>query len=79
MDDRQRALFLAGYNAAMAQVDEIFSPPARTRNRTPKIEGEVLAKAKGLQKFDFNGVTIYARNEKEAIKRARKRGLLKLC
>ena len=41
MNDRQRALLLAGYNAAMAQVDEIFSPPARTHNRTPKVEGVI--------------------------------------
>lgn len=45
MNDRQRALLLAGYNAAMAQVDEIFSPPARTHNRTPKVECCLLVNA----------------------------------
>lgn len=77
MDDRQRALFLAGYNAAMAQVDEVFSPPARTHNRTPKVEVEALAKAKGLTRYEIrDGVFIYAKNESEAFKRAKKRGLL---
>ena len=77
MDDRQRALFLAGYNAAIAQADEVFSPPARTHNRTPKVEGEALAKAKGLTKYEIrDGVFIYAKNEREAVKRAKKRGLL---
>ena len=77
MNDRQRALLLAGYNAAMAQVYEIFSPPARTHNRTPKVEGEALAKAKGLTRYEIrDGVFIYAKNEREAVKRAKKRGLL---
>lgn len=78
MNDRQRTLLLAGYIAAMAQVDEIFSPPARTHNRTPKVEGEALAKAKGLTRYEISdGVFIYAKNEAEAVKRAKKRGLWK--
>ena len=71
-------IFKRGYDSVMAQLEQPFAGPIQTSNKTLKLQGEALAKAKGLQKFDFNGVIIYARNEKEAIKRAKKRGLLKL-
>lgn len=61
--------------------DEIFVFPQRTHNRTPKISGETLAHSKGLHKWaigDGNeGTYIYARTIKEAIKRAKKRGIWK--
>lgn len=60
----------------MAQLEQIFAGPMRTNNRTPKLQGEALAEAKGLKQFEFKGGSVYARNEKEAIKRAKKRGLL---
>lgn len=41
------------------------------------LQGEALAKAKGLTKYEIrDGVFIYAKNERGAVKRAKKRGLL---
>ena len=41
----------------------------------PRILNEDTAKAKGLHLYEFgDGNTLYARNDNEAIKRARKRG-----
>lgn len=77
MDNRQRAILLAGYNAAIAQAEQIFAPPQRTHNRTPNLSGEELAKAKGLHKWAIGGFYIYAKTIRDAIKRAKKRGLWK--
>ena len=61
----------------MAQLEQPFAGPIRTNNRTLKLQGEALAKAKGLTLFEVKeGVAIYAKNEAEAVKRAKKRGLL---
>ena len=61
----------------MAQLEQPFASPMFTHNRTPKIEGEALAKAKGLTRYEIHdGVFIYAKNEREDVKRAKKRGLL---
>lgn len=76
MDDKQRAFFLASYNEVLTRMEEIFAPPRKTHNRTQKIKGEALAEAKGLKLFEFKNGSVYARNEKEAVKRAMKRGLL---
>ena len=65
------------YDRLMEQLANPFMGPRRTNNRTPKLQGEALAKAKGLTAYEVKeGVTIYAKNEAEAIKRAKKRGLL---
>ena len=70
-------IFKRGYDSVMAQLEQPFAGPAYTPNRTPKLQGEALAKAKGLTAYEVKeGVIIYAKNEAEAIKRAKKRGLL---
>ena len=70
-------IFKRGYDSVMAQLEQIFAGPIRTNNRTPKLQGEALAKAKGLTRYEIrDGVFIYAKNESEAVKRAKKRGLL---
>lgn len=76
---------LAAYMGAIASMgidDSIYSLPRHsTRSyHEEKFWGEELAKAKGLSLYTFGvnqyGKTneVYAKNEKEAIKRARKRG-----
>ena len=63
-------------DSVMAQLEHPFAGPMFTRNRTPTIEGEALAKAKGLTKYEIReGIFLYAKNEREAIKRAKKNGL----
>lgn len=70
-------IFKRGYDSIMAQLEQPFAIPVFTHNRTSKIEGEALAKAKGLTRYEIrDGVFIYAKNEREAVKRAKKRGLL---
>lgn len=70
-------IFKRGYDSVMAQLEQPFASPMFTHNRTSKIEGEALAKAKGLTKYEIrDGLFLYAKNEAEAIKRAKKRGLL---
>ena len=64
------------FDRIAAQLENPYMGERRTNNRTPKLEGEALAEAKGLKQFEFKGGSVYARNEKEAIKRAKKRGLL---
>lgn len=69
-------IFKRGYDSVMAQLEQPFAGPVFTHNRTPKIEGEALAKAKGLTKYEIrDGLFLYAKNEREAIKRAKKNGL----
>lgn len=70
------AIYKSEYDRMVYEMGHIFTSPRKTHNRTPKLQGEALAQEKGLQSFDFNGTTIYAKNEKEAVKRAKKRGLL---
>ena len=53
----------------------VCSPP-RDYTPTPRkkqLYGEEALKAKGLQKFEINGVKIIAHNEKEAMKRYKHR------
>lgn len=79
-----KAKLLAAYMAAIASIgidDSIYSLPRySTRSYREEKHGEELAKAKGLSLYTFGvnqyGKTneVYAKNEKEAIKRARKRG-----
>lgn len=56
--------------------DDLFALPRQTRRvYYEEPQGEDLARAKGLVQFFFeDSKFIYARNEKEALKRARKRG-----
>lgn len=61
--------------AIYAQLRNPFMGPIRTNNRTPKPTGEERAKEKGLNRYEVGGSVVYARNEVEAIKRAKKRGL----
>lgn len=70
-----------GAIASMGIDDSIYSMPRySTRTYHEEKHGEELAKAKGLTLYSF-GVNqygkaneVYAKNEKEAIKRAQKRG-----
>lgn len=73
---------LAAYMGAIASMgtdDSIYTLP-RHSTRSYYKSGEELAKAKGLSLYTFGvnqyGKTneVYAKNEKEAIKRAKKRG-----
>lgn len=75
---------LAAYMAAIASMgidDSLYAMPKySTRSYHEEKHGEELAKAKGLSLYTF-GVNqygkaneVYAKNEKEAIKRAGKRG-----
>lgn len=77
MAGNNRAAFLAGLTAAISYADGAFMLPTKNYSHIPKLSGKEKAKAKGLTAFEVKeGVTIYARNESEAIKRARKRGLI---
>ena len=76
-----KLLSALGVIASMGIDDSIYSLPRySTRSYHEEKHGEELAKAKGLSLYTFGvnqyGKTneIYAKNEKEAIKRARKRG-----
>lgn len=70
-------IFKRGYDSVMAQLEHPFAGQIRTNNRTLKLTGDALAKAKGLTRYEIKkGVFIYAKNEREAVKRAKKRGLL---
>lgn len=79
-----KAKLLAAYMSAIASMeidDSIYSLPRySTRSYHEEKYGKELAKAKGLSLYTFGvnqyGKTneVYAKNEKEAIKRARKRG-----
>ena len=79
-----KAKSLAAYMAAIASMsadDSIYAMPRHsTRSYHEEKHGEELAKAKGLSLYAF-GVNqygkaneVYAKNEKEATKRAGKRG-----
>lgn len=63
------------YHYIVNQIDNLFMGPIRTPNKTPKLVGPALAEAKRLIRFKIGDSFIYARNQKEAIKRAKKRGL----
>lgn len=56
--------------------DDLFALPRQTRRvYYEEPQGEDLARAKGLTRYlTEDNKFIYARNEKEALKRARKRG-----
>lgn len=76
-----KLLSALGVIASMGIDDSIYSLPRySTRSYHEEKHGEELAKAKGLSLYTFGvnqyGKTneVYAKNEKEAIKRARKRG-----
>lgn len=76
-----KLLSALGVIASMGIDDSIYSLPRYfTRSYHEEKHGEELAKAKGLSLYTFGvnqyGKTneVYAKNEKEAIKRARKRG-----
>lgn len=79
-----KAKSLAAYLGAIASMgidDSLYSLPRRsTRSYYEEKHGEELAKAKGLSLYTF-GINqygkaneVYAKNDKEAIKRAGKRG-----
>ena len=74
-----KLLSALGVIASMGIDDSIYTLP-RHSTRSYYKSGEELAKAKGLSLYTFGvnqyGKTneVYAKNEKEAIKRARKRG-----
>lgn len=76
-----KLLSALGVIASIGIDDSIYSLPRySTRSYHEEKHGEELAKAKGLSLYTFGvnqyGKTneVYAKNEKEAIKRARKRG-----
>lgn len=76
-----KLLSALGVIASMGIDDSIYSLPRYSiRSYHEEKHGEELAKAKGLSLYTFGvnqyGKTneVYAKNEKEAIKRARKRG-----
>ena len=58
----------------LRMINNYYATP-RVHIQKPRVINEKTAKAKGLHLYEFGeGNTLYAKDDREAIKRARKRG-----